>query len=248
MDWLPAARAGSSEALGNTLESCRRYLLWVARRELGSDLQAKAGASDLVQETLLDAGRDFARFHGGCEEELLAWLRRILLNNLSNFFRSYRGTAKRCVAAEVPLDDVDPSGEHDDGLTARSSTPAEQAMEREQVQLLEEAVAKLPEDQRRLITLWHREEKSFEEIARILGCSPNTVRARWLHAIKRLQRDLQADLETATVPAASSKGVWPGRQSSGPDSAQHSPSSPWDGNRGASKGQEVPGERTEQTP
>jgi RNA polymerase sigma-70 factor, ECF subfamily len=204
--WLPAARAGSSEALGNTLESCRRYLLWVARRELGSDLQAKAGASDLVQETLLDAGRDFARFHGGSEEELLAWLRRILLNNLSNFFRSYRDTAKRCVAAEVPLD----SGDHDDDLASRSSTPVEQALEREQVELLEEAVARLPEEQRQLITLWHREEKSFEEIASMLGCSPNTVRARWLHAIKCLQRDLQADLDSAApVPAASSKGVWP---------------------------------------
>jgi DNA-binding CsgD family transcriptional regulator len=78
-------------------------------------------------------------------------------------------------------------------------------MEREQVQLLEEAIAKLPEEQRQLITLWHREEKSFEEIASILGCSPNTVRARWLRAIKCLQRDLQADLDSASEPAASSR-------------------------------------------
>src|SRR5437870_8093656 len=90
--WLAEARAGSPEALGQMLEACRGYLLLVAQRELAPDLRAKGGASDLVQETFLEAQRDFPRFSGRSEAELLAWLRRLLLNNLANFTRHYRAT------------------------------------------------------------------------------------------------------------------------------------------------------------
>jgi RNA polymerase sigma-70 factor (ECF subfamily) len=93
--WLAAARAGSKEALGEALEACRGYLLLVANRELDPDIQAKGGASDLVQETFLEAQRDFARFAGDSKEELLAWLRRMLVHNLLNFTRRYRATGKR---------------------------------------------------------------------------------------------------------------------------------------------------------
>ena len=67
---LADARAGSREALGRALDACRGYLLLVAQGELAPDLRAKGGASDLVQETLLEAYRDFALFHGGSEGEL----------------------------------------------------------------------------------------------------------------------------------------------------------------------------------
>src|SRR5262245_37348302 len=62
--WLTEALAGSHEALGHALEGCRGYLLHVAMQELDADLASKAGASDLVQETFLEAQRDFARFQG----------------------------------------------------------------------------------------------------------------------------------------------------------------------------------------
>jgi RNA polymerase sigma-70 factor (ECF subfamily) len=102
-DRLAAARAGSQEALGEALEACRHYLLLIADRELDPDLRAKGGASDLVQETFLEAHRDFPRFEGKTESELLAWLRQLLLHNLSNFTRRYRATAKREVTREIPL-------------------------------------------------------------------------------------------------------------------------------------------------
>jgi len=63
--WIPAARAGSRTALGELLESCRHYLLSVGNDELDRRLHAKVGASDVVQETFLDAQRDFEQFRGG---------------------------------------------------------------------------------------------------------------------------------------------------------------------------------------
>src|SRR5690348_7072097 len=99
--WLAEARAGSREALGQVLEVFRGYLLLIADRELDPRLRAKGGASDLVQETFLEAQRDFVGFHGDSAEELRAWLRRLLLNNLANFTRQYRERAKRDVGREV---------------------------------------------------------------------------------------------------------------------------------------------------
>jgi DNA-directed RNA polymerase specialized sigma24 family protein len=83
--WLLEARAGSREAPGRVLEACRRYLLLIADRELDPALKAKGGASDLVQQTFLEAHRDFGRFHGDSEEQLLAWLRQPLRYNLADF-------------------------------------------------------------------------------------------------------------------------------------------------------------------
>ena len=51
--WLPAARAGSREALGKLLEAARQYLLSIARQEFDPDLRAKNSPSDVVQETFV---------------------------------------------------------------------------------------------------------------------------------------------------------------------------------------------------
>src|SRR5829696_9456278 len=103
-DRLAAARGGSPEALGDALEACRAYLLKIAEADLDPALRAKGGASDLVQQTFLEAQRDFGRFAGGSEEELLAWLRQLLRNNLANFARDYRRTGKRRLDRERLLD------------------------------------------------------------------------------------------------------------------------------------------------
>src|ERR1700682_22695 len=55
---LEAARNGSRDAPGRLLETCRLPLLRLARRVLTPDVQAKGGASDLVQDTFLNALRE----------------------------------------------------------------------------------------------------------------------------------------------------------------------------------------------
>ena len=98
--WLAAARDGSRDALGCVLEACRRYLLYVAQRELNGDLQAKGGASDLVQDTFLEAQCAFDRFHGHSETELRAWLRQLLHHRGAKFRRRYQTTQKRRLARD----------------------------------------------------------------------------------------------------------------------------------------------------
>jgi RNA polymerase sigma-70 factor, ECF subfamily len=189
--WLPAARSGSRDALGQALQACRDYLLLVAEQELDSDLRAKGGASDLVQQTFLEAQHDFGRFEGNSEAELLAWLRQLLLHNLADFTRRYRATGKRRVACEIALD-TDSAAMPGASLPADTPTPSGQVMAREQDAALEEAMARLPEDYRRVLIWRYREERSFEEIGRLLERSTNAARKLWLRAVERLRQELEA--------------------------------------------------------
>ncbi len=129
---LADARAGSPEALGNALEAHRRYLLLVAEKELAPDLRHKGGASDLVQETFIEAQRDFEQFRGESGNEFRGWLRRILLHNLGAFTRRYRDCAMRDVGREVGLFGEGSQGGPADGMAAGSATPSGVAMAQEQ--------------------------------------------------------------------------------------------------------------------
>lgn len=191
MQLLGAARAGSRDALGQALEQCRAYLLLVAQKELDPHLQAKGGASDLVQEALIEALRDFNRFQGDSEPELLAWLRRLLLNNLTDFQRRYRETIKRQVGREQRLEPETPSNPAAE-VAADTPSPSGRAMEHEQAEALERAIARLPDDYRAVIRLRYHEDRSFKEIAERLQRTPNAVRKLWLRAVERLQQEMEA--------------------------------------------------------
>jgi RNA polymerase sigma-70 factor, ECF subfamily len=184
---LRQVRSGASDALGPLLAACEHYLLWIARREFDPGLQPKAGPSDIVQETLLEAYRDFGQFEGQSETEFLAWLRRLLLNNLANFARRYRESAKR-KATEQSLG-VAGAGPVED-LSSSTPSPEQTAISREQMELIEQAVERLPEDYRQVYRLWYAEELPFDEIGRRMGRSPNAARMLWMRALAQLQKEL----------------------------------------------------------
>lgn len=187
---LSAARAGSQKALGQALEACRGYLLGIAQRELAPQLQAKGGASDLVQETLLEACRDFDRFQGDSEAELRQWLRRLLLHNLADFTRRYRGTDKRQVEREVALEAGSSSAERGGGLAAALPSPSGEAMAHEQAAALQRVLERLPDEYRGVLVLRYQEGRSFEEIGHLLDLTANAARKLLLRAVERVQREL----------------------------------------------------------
>jgi|SRR5262245_10091866 len=189
--WLPAARAGSGEALGAALEACRGYLLLIAQRELDPALVAKGGASDLVQETFLEAQRDLAQFHGTTEAELLAWLRRLLLNNLANFNRLYRATDKRQVGREVILEAGSSADARGTEPSADGTSPSGRAIAGEQAEAVRRAMERLPEDYRQVLVLRYQEELPFEEIGRRMARSSNAARQLLLRAAERLQQEME---------------------------------------------------------
>jgi hypothetical protein len=69
------------------------------------DHRSERSASDIVQESLLDAVADFSQFEGITGDELRVWLRRIVCNRSVDVTRRYRHADKRDVAREPPLDE-----------------------------------------------------------------------------------------------------------------------------------------------
>ena len=188
---LEAARAGSAEALGQVLEAHRAYLLHIAGQELDPQLRAKGGASDLVQETFLEAQRDFAAFQGVADNELRAWLRQLLRNNVANFSRAFRETDKRAIDREVSLQPGSSSDDWASRLAGTGSSPSAHMQGDEQAQALQSALSRLPEDYRQIILLRYHEGLTFAEIGQRLGRTENAVRKLWARAVERIQGHLE---------------------------------------------------------
>jgi RNA polymerase sigma-70 factor (ECF subfamily) len=189
---LGLALSGDGDARSRLLEQYRSYLGLLARHQIGRQLQGKFSASDLVQETFLEAHRDFAQFRGHTEAELLAWLRRILATNMANLVQRYQGTKRRNVRLERELVDAldETSGAMAKSLAAPLSSPSHQAARREQAVLLADALERLPADYREVLVLRHVEGLTFPVIARRLHRSLDSVKNLWARGLARLRRTL----------------------------------------------------------
>jgi RNA polymerase sigma-70 factor (ECF subfamily) len=189
---LQEARAGDPATLGRLLDLYRSYLALLARVQIGQRLQGKLDASDLVQETYLEAHRNFARFQGTSEGQFVRWLRQILATRLADLLRRYLGTQGRDVRLEREIQDgFDRSSVLlDRGLVAPQSSPSQQAARREQSVLLADALGQLPEDYREVIILRNLEALTFPEVAQRMGRSLDSVEKLWMRALARLRQQL----------------------------------------------------------
>jgi RNA polymerase sigma-70 factor (ECF subfamily) len=192
---LRLAGSGDGAALGALLGLYRDYLHLLARLGIDRRLRGKVDASDLVQETFLEAHRDFAQFRGSTEAEFIGWLRRILATNLANVIRHYLGTRCRDVRLERHLEiELDESARvlHP-ALVAAQSSPSRQAARREEAVLLADALGRLPENYREVLILRHLEGLPFAEVAAHMGRTEDSVKNLWARALARLRRTLGAE-------------------------------------------------------
>lgn len=183
---VTAAQDGDARALGDLLEGFRPYLLAVANAALPDDLRGKGGGSDLVQETLLEAHRDLPRFTGEQPDDLRAWLRGILRNNLADWVKRFRDSGRRAISQERALRAEEVSVIADPDLT-----PGARAVAREEAEALDAALRRLTEDDRQVILLRNERHLPWDEVGRQLGCGGEAARKRWARAIGRLQGALE---------------------------------------------------------
>lgn len=189
---LQRARSGQPDAIGSLLERYRTYLSLLVRVQIGRRLQGKVDADDVLQEVFLEAHRDFGRFRGTTEGELLGWLRQILACTLANQVRRYFGTKQRDPRLERELaEDLDRSSRAlDGGLVAPGQSPSEQVAQRERALILADALEGLPADYREVLLLRHVEDLTFPEVARRMGRSEDSVKHLWARALARLRRTM----------------------------------------------------------
>jgi len=186
------ARQGDAAARDELFGMCRSYLGLMARAQVESWLRVKVDASDVVQQTLMEAHRDFERFDGQSEKEWLAWLRRILAHNVADFVRHYRGTAKRQARREVAIRDSGETGAYAGAPepAAPDATPSQELARLENELRVAAAMAELAPDHQEVIILRNLQRLPFSEVAEQMGRSRPAVQMLWMRAIRKLQEAL----------------------------------------------------------
>ncbi len=188
---LQKAKAGDAASVGELLAVYRDYLLGIAVARLDPRVRARCNPSDVVQETLMEAYRDFHQFRGGLEREFLAWIRQILSNNLARMVELHLLTDKRDLRRERPIEQ-NVVGEsrlerRDYWLTDSGQSPSSAMQRQEQLASMLERINKLPAHYRDVLLLRHIEELSFDAVAERLGKSAGAVRMIWLRALEQLR-------------------------------------------------------------
>jgi RNA polymerase sigma-70 factor (ECF subfamily) len=177
------------------LERFRSYLLLLARVRLDPMVRAKVGASDVVQQTLLEAYRDVAQFRGRTVGEQAAWLRQILARNMANVVRDLRRDKRDVVREQGLRAALDESASRLEAwLAAEQSSPSQQAERHERAVRLAEALARLPVNQREAVVLRHWHGCSLVEIGERLGCTAAAVTGLLHRGLRNLRKQLR-DLE-----------------------------------------------------
>jgi RNA polymerase sigma-70 factor (ECF subfamily) len=179
-----------------TFERFRPYLCLLARSQLEPQFEGKLDLSGVVQQTLLEAHQGRGRFQGQGEAQQMAWLRAILAHNLTDEVRKL-GAAARDVVRERSLEAAldDSSHRLDMLLAADQSSPSQQAVRNEQLLRLAEALAQLPEDQRRAVELHHLQGHSLAEVADRMGRSKSAVGSLLFRGLENLRGRLQTEGE-----------------------------------------------------
>jgi RNA polymerase sigma-70 factor (ECF subfamily) len=173
------------------LERFREYLTLLARLHLHPRLQSKLGASDIVQQTLLKAVKNWDQFRGHGEAELAGWLRRILTNTLVDAARQFEG-AGRDVGPERSLQAslADSSARLEALLQGDPTSPSTLALKNEQLLQLAAALAELPEDQRQALEMHYLQGCSVGEVAELMTRTERSVAGLVRRGLQKLRERL----------------------------------------------------------
>jgi len=138
-------------------------------------------ANDLAQEAFIKGFQALKSFKGG--SSFYTWVYRIAVNKTINFLKQRKNRS------QMSLNDLDFNAEHDPDMVALVSdkTPRREAGLTELQEKLNEAMQKLSEPHRLVVTLHDVQGLSHEEIAKIMDCNIGTVRSRLFYARQQLQ-------------------------------------------------------------
>jgi RNA polymerase sigma-70 factor (ECF subfamily) len=163
----------------------------LAKRLLGNATDAE----DVVQEVLLQVLRKLNTFRG--ESALWTWLYRVTVN-IALRYRQKRATREEH-QLHIPMEEFSSQGEHLVPVHHWVTEPEQEALDHETQQLLEAAIARLPETYRDVLVLADAEGLPNAEIAGLLGLHVPVVKSRLHRARQLLRKTLAPHFER--VPA-----------------------------------------------
>ena len=188
-DLLDRARHRDPAALGQLLQMYVHYLAVLATSNLDRRVRRRVSPSDVVQEAMLAAHRDFGAFRGATQHELLAWLRQILINTLHRTYATHCKARKRDIRREVSFDalaqNLDQSASRlENFVSSDVESPSGSMQADESAVELANELGRLPTQYREVIVYRILQGMSFAEIAERMDRSSGAVRMLWLRAIE----------------------------------------------------------------
>src|SRR5690348_8189257 len=172
------SQSGDVESFNQLILRWERPIYALAYRVLGREEEAR----DVCQEAFLRAFRALPGFKG--QAKFSSWLYRITLNLCRDWIRRHR----RAPVSQIP-EETDPME------LAAQVGPVESiedlAARRELTVVVEQAMERLPEEQRTAIVLKEYHGLTFQEIADLVGCPLSTVKTRLYQGLSVLRRELE---------------------------------------------------------
>jgi RNA polymerase sigma-70 factor (ECF subfamily) len=150
-----------------------------------------AEVEDVTQEAFIKAYRALPTFRG--ESAFYTWLYRIGINTAKNYLLAL----KRRAPTSTQFDADEAEGFEDAGLLQEVSTPENELMSKQVVEVVNSSLQQLPDDLRTALTLREIEGLSYEEIADVMNCPIGTVRSRIFRAREAIAENLRPLLGTS---------------------------------------------------
>jgi len=124
-------------------------------------------AQDLAQEVFLIAYKEYSKFRG--ESDFFTWLYRIAVNHHRRYLRKQKLKSFFGLGERTPEEEVSDPG---------ALEQMENIERLPQDQMVRQAVSELPAEFKETVVLYYFEDQACDDIAKILGCSPGTVKSR----------------------------------------------------------------------
>ena len=193
-----AARQLDREQLGTLLQMYRNYLTILASTQLNDRLRRRVSPSDVVQEAMLAAHRDFEKFRGGTEREFLAWLRQVLIHTIHHLVDTHLRAQRRDIRREVSIEQMGTALDHSatrlgGNLADPGPSPSTPVHRREAAVEMANRLSQLSADYRDVIVMRTLQGLSFDEVAQRMERSTGAVRMLWLRAIEKFKQVYEAE-------------------------------------------------------
>jgi RNA polymerase sigma-70 factor (ECF subfamily) len=184
----------SENVWGAALKRARPALRMLAQQRVPYELWRRVDPSDVVQVTLKEAHEKRRQFRGSSEEQLLAWLRPLLLHRLIDELRrckAKRNDVRRDVSLDATFNETSARVRTE---LAVAATPSRELIRRETIDQVSEALEKLPKNQWTVVMLLHFHGLKISEVASLLGKSSAAVAALLHRALSNLGKALKGQI------------------------------------------------------